>query len=327
MNDLVVVKAPLRISFVGGGTDYKNYYKHSGGCVFSAAIDKYVYILIKKYHNDKRCVFKYSKSEQVNKINDIKHPLIKNSLSITGVWGIALQSIADIPGGTGLGSSSSFTVALIKALNEYKRKKISKSKLAQKACDVEINLSKSPTGKQDQYAAAYGGVNTFLFKKNEKVEVKNFSNKKIIKNFKENLLLINTGIQKKNQLILQDQMKNISLGGKYLENLKLINDSVEIFKKNLIKKDYRLCGEILHENWKRKISLSKKTRNLFIDEVYSEAINQGAYGGKVCGAGGRGFLLLICPKNIQRNIKKKLYKLQFLDFEFDYEGCKVIKLI
>ena len=122
-------------------------------------------------------------------------------------------------------------------------------------------------------------------------------------------------------------MKNISLGGKYLENLKLINDSVEIFKKNLIKKDYRLCGEILHENWKRKISLSKKTRNLFIDEVYSEAINQGAYGGKVCGAGGRGFLLLICPKNIQRNIKKKLYKLQFLDFDFDYEGCKVIKLI
>ena len=143
-------------------------------------------------------MLKYSKSENVNSVKDIKHPLIRNCLALTKIWGLDIHSIADVPGGTGLGSSSSFTVSLINALHYYKNKKLSKNDLAKKACHVEINLVKAPVGKQDQYAASYGGLNTFIFKKNDDVVVKKFTNKKIIRNLNNNLLLINTGIQKKN---------------------------------------------------------------------------------------------------------------------------------
>jgi D-glycero-alpha-D-manno-heptose-7-phosphate kinase len=327
MNDLLVVKAPLRISLVGGGTDIKNFYSKESGSVFSAAINKYVYIIIKKYHDQSKCILKYSNSENVKNLNEIKHPLIKNCLRTTKVWGVDIHSIADIPGGTGLGSSSSFTVALLHALNTYKGKNITKPILAKKACHVEIDLSRSPIGKQDQYAASYGGVNTFKFKRSGSVSVKKFINKKAIKILRNNLVLINTGIIKKNELILKDQIKNISNGGKYFSNLKLINNSVEVFKKSLLKNDIKLCGEILDENWKRKITLSKKIRNQLIDEIYHEAIVAGAYGGKVCGAGGRGFLMLLCPKSKQKVLKKKFSKLEFLNFEFDFEGSKLLKLL
>ena len=327
MNDLLVVKAPLRISLVGGGTDIKNFYTKENGSVFSAAINKYVYIIIKKYHDQNKCILKYSNSENVNNLNQIKHPLIRNSLRTTKIWGVDIHSIADIPGGTGLGSSSSFTVALLHALNAYKGKNLSKPMLAKKACHVEIDLSKSPIGKQDQYAASFGGINTFIFKKNGNVKVKKFINEKAVKTLYDNLILINTGIIKKNELILKDQIKNISSGGKYFSNLKLINNSVEVFKKSLIKNDIKLCGEILDENWKHKITLSKKIRNQLIDEIYKEAMVAGAYGGKVCGAGGRGFLMLLCPKSKQKLLKRKFSKLEFLNFDFDFEGSKILKLL
>ena len=166
MKKLILVRSPMRISFVGGGTDIKEYYENFGGSVFNASINKYVYILINKYHDKKKCILKYSKSENVNSVKDIKHPLIRNCLALTKIWGLDIHSIADVPGGTGLGSSSSFTVSLINALHYYKNKKLSKHDLAKKACHVEINLLKAPVGKQDQYAASYGGVNTFIFKKN-----------------------------------------------------------------------------------------------------------------------------------------------------------------
>jgi D-glycero-alpha-D-manno-heptose-7-phosphate kinase len=326
MNELLVVKAPLRISLVGGGTDIKNFYTKEEGSVFSAAINKYVYIIIKKYHDQSKCILKYSSSENVKNLNEIKHPLIRNCLRTTQVWGVDIHSIADIPGGTGLGSSSSFTVALLHALNTYKGQNLSKPILANKACHVEINLCKAPIGKQDQYAASFGGINTFNFKKNGNVTVKKFINKKAIKSLHNNLILINTGIIKKNELILKDQIKNISKGGKYFSNLELINNSVEVFKKSLIKNDIKLCGEILDENWKRKITLSKMIRNQLIDEIYHESMVAGAYGGKVCGAGGRGFLMLLCPKSKQKLLKRKFSKLEFLNFNFDFEGSKLLKL-
>mgnify|MGYP000468715981 CR=1 FL=1 len=184
----------------------------------------------RKYHDKKKCVLKYSKSENVNSVKDIKHPLIRNCLALTKIWGLDIHSIADIPGGTGLGSSSSFTVSLLNALYYYKNRKLSKHDLAKKACHVEINLLKAPVGKQDQYAASYGGVNTFIFKKNNDVIVKKFINKSAIKNLKNNLLLINTNTQKINISTLHEQRKNIMKGGKYLDNLKFMKDSVEIFK-------------------------------------------------------------------------------------------------
>ena len=316
----------MRISFVGGGTDIKEYYENFGGSVFNASINKYVYILINKYHDKKKCILKYSKSENVNSLKDIKHPLIRNCLALTKIWGLDIHSIADVPGGTGLGSSSSFTVSLINALHYYKNKKLSKHDLAKKACHVEINLLKAPVGKQDQYAASYGGVNTFIFKKNNDVIVKKFINKSAIKNLKNNLLLINTNTQKINIPTLHEQRKNIMKGGKYWDNLKFMKDSVEIFKKNLIKNDLKVCGQILHENWKKKITFSKNINNPLFQEIYDESLKSGAYGGKICGAGGRGFLLLISPKQNHKIIKKKLNKLEFLDFNFDYSGSKQVIL-
>ena len=324
MKKLILVRSPMRISFVGGGTDIKEYYKSFEGSVFSASINKYVYILINKYHDKKKCVLKYSKSENVNSVKDIKHPLIRNCLALTKIWGLDIHSIADIPGGTGLGSSSSFTVSLLNALYYYKNRKLSKQDLAKKACHVEINLLKAPVGKQDQYAASYGGINTFIFKKNEDVIVKKFLNKSVIKNLKNNLLLINTNTHKKNISILREQRKSIMKGGKYLDNLKFMNDSVEIFKNNLISNDLKVCGQILDENWRKKITLSKKINNPLFQEIYNESLKSGAYGGKICGAGGRGFLLLISPKRNHKIIKKKLNKLEFIDFNFDYSGSKQI---
>ena len=326
MKKLILVRSPMRISFVGGGTDIKEYYENFGGSVFNAAINKYVYILINKYHDKKKCILKYSKSENVNSVKDIKHPLIRNCLALTKIWGLDIHSISDIPGGTGLGSSSSFTVSLINALHYYKNKKLSKHNLAKKACHVEINLLKAPVGKQDQYAASYGGVNTFIFKKNNDVIVKKFINRSAIKNLKNNLLLINTNTQKINIPTLHEQRKNIMKGGKYWDNLKFMRDSVEIFKKNLIKNDLKVCGQILHENWEKKITLSKKINNPLFQEIYDESLKSGAYGGKICGAGGRGFLLLISPKQNHKIIKKKLNKLEFLDFNFDYSGSKQVIL-
>ena len=326
MKKLILVRSPMRISFVGGGTDIKEYYENFGGSVFNASINKYVYILINKYHDKKKCILKYSKSENVNSVKDIKHPLIRNCLALTKIWGVDIHSIADVPGGTGLGSSSSFTVSLINALHYYKNKKLSKHNLAKKACHVEINLLKAPVGKQDQYAASYGGVNTFIFKKNNDVIVKKFLNKSAIKNLKNNLLLINTNTQKINISTLHEQRKNIMKGGKYWDNLKFMKDSVEIFKKNLIKNDLKVCGQILHENWKKKITFSKKINNPLFQEIYDESLKSGAYGGKICGAGGRGFLLLISPKQNHKIIKKKLNKLEFLDFNFDYSGSKQVIL-
>ena len=326
MKKLILVRSPMRISFVGGGTDIKEYYENFGGSVFNASINKYVYILINKYHDKKKCILKYSKSENVNSLKDIKHPLIRNCLALTKIWGLDIHSIADVPGGTGLGSSSSFTVSLINALHYYENKKLSKHDLAKKACHVEINLLKAPVGKQDQYAASYGGVNTFIFKKNNDVIVKKFLNKSAIKNLKNNLLLINTNTQKINIPTLHEQRKNIMKGGKYWDNLKFMRDSVEIFKKNLIKNDLKVCGQILHENWKKKITFSKKINNPLLQEIYDESLKSGAYGGKICGAGGRGFLLLISPKQNHKIIKKKLNKLEFLDFNFDYSGSKQVIL-
>ena len=326
MKNLILVRSPMRISFVGGGTDIKEYYENFGGSVFNASINKYVYILINKHHDKKKCILKYSKSENVNSVKDIKHPLIRNCLALTKIWGLDIHSIADVPGGTGLGSSSSFTVSLINALHYYKNKKLSKHDLAKKACHVEINLLKAPVGKQDQYAASYGGVNTFIFKKNNDVIVKKFINKLAIKNLKNNLLLINTNTQKINIPTLHEQRKNIMKGGKYWDNLKFMKDSVEIFKKNLIKNDLKVCGQILHENWKKKITFSKNINNPLFQEIYDESLKSGAYGGKICGAGGRGFLLLISPKQNHKIIKKKLNKLEFLDFNFDYSGSKQVIL-
>ena len=313
----------MRISFVGGGTDFKDYYKKFNGSVFSTSINKYVYIAINQFHDANKCLLKYSKSEHVKKLDDIKHPLIKNALSITKLWGLDINSIADIPSGTGLGSSSSFTVGLVHALNLIKKKRIKKNMLASDACKIEINMANSPIGKQDQYAAAFGGLNKFEFKKNENVIITNFNNQIDISSFKNNLIVFNTRIQKNNFKILNEQTKNIK-NGSHFENLHHMKKSVNDFITNLKAGDYKTCGEIIDFNWRLKKNLSTNIDNNFINEVYNLAKINGAYGGKILGAGGRGYLLIIAPKKNHKTIKKKLFKLEELKFNFDTEGSKIL---
>ena len=324
MKKVVIARSPLRISFVGGGTDIKEFYKNYEGEVFSAAINKYVYILANKYHDKSRCLLKYSKTENVTKLKEIQHPLIKHSLHITRSWGLDINSISDVSSGTGLGSSSSFTVSLLNALYELSGKKVNKEELAEKACSVEIDKAKSPIGKQDQYAASFGGVNHIKFKKSGKVLIKKFNNQNIMKEFKKKILIINTGVMKNNFKILNEQKKNINLKGKFINNLLFMKKSVNVFYKELLNKNFKDCGEIIHENWIKKTELSKNINNNFFSDIYKESLNLGAYGGKILGAGGRGYLLLIAPQNKIPLIKKKFSKLNFLDFDFDNQGSKII---
>ena len=325
MKNFVATKTPMRISFVGGGTDFKEFYKNNnGGAVLNAAINKYVYIIINKYHDPKKCLLKYSKSEIVNKIKDIKHPLIKGCLIKMKIWGLDINSVADIPAGTGLGSSSSFTVGLINALEYYRGRSISKIDLANKACNIEINQLKLPTGKQDQFAASFGGLNLIKFKSNGQTKVEKINNNKIIDFLNKNILIINTGVIKKNKAVLTEQVKNIKKGKKFFDHLNFMRDSVFEFKNSLMRSDIQACGDILDENWERKKELATGISNSYINEMYKDSIKCGALGGKILGAGGRGYLMLICPENRRRAIKKKFNKFDFLSFEFDKNGSRRI---
>lgn len=320
MKKFVLIRSPMRISFVGGGTDFREYYKKFEGAVLSSTINKYVYIAINKYYDSNKCLLKYSQTENVNNIKDIKHPLIKNTLKLIGTWGLDINSIADVPSGTGLGSSSSFTVGLIHALNLYNQKKINKNRLASSACHVEINMAKCPIGKQDQYAASFGGLNKFEFLKNDVVKIERLQNQIDLKTFKKNILVLNTGIIKKNFQILTEQKKNISKGGLYYEKLHSLKSSVDEFLKYLKNNDYEICGKIIEKNWKIKKELIKNINDNYFSEIYEIAKNNGAFGGKILGAGGRGYLLLIAPSKSHKKIKERLYKLEELKFNFETQG-------
>ena len=325
MKNFIATMTPMRISFVGGGSDFKEFYKtNDGGAVLNAAINKYVYIIINKYHDPKKCLLKYSKSEIVNKIGDIKHPLIKGCLRKMKIWGLDINSVADIPAGTGLGSSSSFTVGLINALEYYKGRSVSKINLANKACDIELNQLKLPTGKQDQFAASFGGLNLIEFKPGGKTIVKKINNTKIKDFLKKNVVIINTGFIKKNKIVLTEQVNNIKKGKEFFNHLIYMRDSVYEFKNSLERKDIQSCGEILDENWQRKKELAKGISNNYINDMYDESIKCGALGGKILGAGGRGYLMLICPESKKHLIKKKFNKFNFLNFEFDNKGSRRI---
>lgn len=323
MKNFITTATPMRISLVGGGSDLKNFYqKNGGGAVISAAINKYVYIIINKYHDKNKCLLKYSKTELVNELKDIKHPLIRSCLNKIKLWGLDINAVSDIPAGTGLGSSSSFTVGLINALRHYKKMPLNKTSLAEYACSAEIDFLKLPIGKQDQYAASFGGLNLIKFNTNGSTNVQQIKKKGMTNFLRKNLLIINTGVRKNNKIILEDQIKNIKNDKMAIEHLKFMRDSVYEFKSALLKYDINKCGEILHENWIRKKSLAKGISNNSIDEMYSDSLKYGALGGKILGAGGRGYLMLICDRSSQKKVVKKFKKFEILDFTFDDLGSR-----
>ena len=323
---MIIARTPLRISFAGGGSDLPSFYRHEQGAVLSTSIDKYVYIAIHEYFQSNQTLLKYSKTELVNSYNEIQHPIFRECLSMMDISGVDISSIADVPAGTGLGSSSTFTVCLMNALHAYKREYVSPGYLASTACDIEINRLGDPIGKQDQYAAAYGGLNFITFNKDESVSVEKIIMDPIAKKqLDENLIMIFTGETRSASKILKDQSKEMSNVDKRLVVKKMVDmayDLKDVLQNNNID-DF---GRILHEGWLLKQSISAGISNETINTLYNKGLEAGALGGKLLGAGGSGFILFYCPKEKQEAFRKEMSSYQELPFKFDNSGSKIIYL-
>jgi D-glycero-alpha-D-manno-heptose-7-phosphate kinase len=320
---MIITRTPFRISFAGGGSDIASFYEKHGGCVLSTAINKYMYISVHPSFSGAGTVLKYSKTETVQKIDDIEHKYFKQILNNLDVKNIEIVSTADVPAGTGLGSSSSFTVGVLHALYAYKGKYVSKERLATEACDIEIKQLLNPIGKQDQYAAAYGGLNFYNFRKDGSVTVEPIIMDDNAKSqLERNLMMFYTGQLHSASAILEEQSKNIKAGSKEANQLKMCMLANEL-RNELQNNNIDAMGEILHENWILKKTLATGISNPAIDEAYQKAIDNGATGGKLLGAGGGGFLLFYVPENKQQQVKNAI-GLPQMPMAFDQQGSAVI---
>lgn len=322
---MIITRAPLRVSFCGGGSDIPSFYEQYGGCVLSCTIRKYVYIAIHESFNKKTITLKYSKTEEVNEFDEIEHKYFRAMLQDYGIKGVEITSMADVPAGTGLGSSSAFTVAVLKALKAYQKKSFSTYALASEACDVEMNKAGSPIGKQDQFASAFGGLNFITFHKNGKVSIEPLmipdGGEERLQN---NLMLFYTGLKHDANAILAEQSKNIvSKESKIKAQLSLCR-MARYLKKHFEDGDIDYLGKVLKNSWKIKKTLSSDVTNPLINKIYTSAMKAGAEGGKLLGAGGGGFMLFYVKPERQERVRKALKDYLELDFKIDYEGAKVI---
>lgn len=322
---MIIVRTPVRISFVGGGTDFKDYWSKSGGDVVSTSIDKYVYAIVKRRFDNDICL-NYTKRERVSKIDEIQHDLIREAMRKTGVEkGVEITTLADIPSeGSGLGSSSSITVALLHALYGYCGKLVTAEQLAKEACEIEIDTLNSPIGIQDQYIAAYGGLRHFNFYPDGSVGIENLLlNGNQINRFKASLHLFYLKKTRKSSVILEKQKAGIDANRTLLDSMR---DLVLPFKEALIEMKFDKAGLILHETWMKKKSLAENISSSEIDRYYETALKAGALGGKVTGAGGGGFLLTFCPLQKQESFLEKMdaVGLSELPFNLERHGSTVI---
>lgn len=300
-----------------------NFYREYGGCVLSTSINRYMYLSLHPYFDHRKTALKYSQTEIVEDINDINHKIFRCVLNDMKIEGVEISSTADVPSGTGLGSSSSFTVGLLHTLYCYKGKYVSKSRLAQEACQVEINKLGNPIGKQDQYAAAFGGMNFISFHQDDTVSVEPVITKaETINRLQENLMMFYTGLTHDANVILAEQKKNISQEDK-TRNLIQMRDLARDMKHSLENNELSDFGKILNEGWIRKKELAGGITNPKIDELYETAMKNGATGGKLLGAGGGGFLLFYCPKEYQERLKNQL-RLRHFPFSFEHDGSSVV---
>jgi len=324
---MIIARSPLRISLGGGGTDLPSFYKKHEGFLIAAAIDKYVYVTINKRFSE-GIFLKYSAIENVKRIDQIQHPIIREALLIKNLenYQIEISSTADIPAGTGLDSSGSFTTALLKALYVYERQHISQEDLAELACNIEIDRLKEPIGKQDQYIAAIGGLSSFAFHKDDSVTYAPLNiSSDILGKLEDNLLLFFTGYTRKASDVLNDQKVKTEMKDKdMLDNLNFIKDIGYKSKFALESGNINLFGELLHEQWERKKSRSLGMSNATIDDLYTKAMINGAIGGKVVGAGGGGFLMFMAkdPDKLRKAMNKE--GLEEVRFRFDFEGTKIV---
>lgn len=320
---MIITRTPFRVSFCGGGSDMADFYREHGGCVLSTSINRYMYLTIHPYFDETRTALKYSQNEIVTDINDIQHSIFHCVLNEQRISGVEISSTADVPSGTGLGSSSSFTVGLIHTLACYQGKYISKSRLAEKACEVEIQKLGAPIGKQDQYAAAFGGLNFITFHRDDTVSVEPVITKAgTITRLQENLVMFYTGLTHDANQILAEQKRNIRQADKTKGLLRMC-ELAGAMKKSLEENDLDDFGAILDESWRRKRELAGNITNPRIDELYACALANGAAGGKLLGAGGGGFLLFFCPKEKQALLREKL-RLKPFPFRFEHNGSSVV---
>ncbi|HAD96433.1 MAG TPA: GHMP kinase [Cryomorphaceae bacterium] len=322
---MIITKTPFRISFVGGGSDLEAFYSQSQGAVLSTSINKYMYVSSHRFFEEDKIRTKYSQTETVDHLNELKHPILKECLrkfSIEG--GIEISSIADIPSGTGMGSSSSFTVGVLHNLHAFKHQYASKEKLASGACEIEIDLLKEPIGKQDQYAAAYGGLNVIEFNKDGSVNVQPLYIKdQVYQELQDNLCLYYIGNQRSASSILSEQRKNTSQEEKF-NTLRKMVDLVYELRDVLMQERLDDFGKLLHENWMMKQRLASGISNPLINELYNTAMENGAMGGKLLGAGGGGFMLFYCPGSKQKKLDEALKKVKRFDFKFEKQGSQLI---
>lgn len=321
---MIISRTPFRISFAGGGSDLPSFYQRESGAVISTSIDKYMYIAIHPFFNPNQIQLKYAKTELVNRIEDIKHPIFREVLKMYNLKGVDVNSIADVPSGTGLGSSSSFTVGLLNAVRTYLGKVTSGEKLGRLACDVELNKVGSPIGKQDQYAAACGGLNFITFYSDETVNVE-----KIImsperkEELQNNLLMVFVGGEHSANEILKDQSTAISTGDKFKVQEQMVQLAYQL-RESLENDEIDDFGRILNEEWKLKKSLTSGISSGRIDDIYDAGISAGALGGKLLGAGGAGFLLFYVPEGLQPVFRSCMGNIKEMRFRFDNFGSKII---
>ncbi len=322
---MIISRTPFRISFVGGGSDMDTFYSQHQGAVLSTSIDKYMYISSHRNFYKDQIQVKYSQTETVKDLNDMKHPLLRETLRKTGIHGgIEISSIADIPAGTGMGSSSSFTVGLLHNLYAINRRYVTHEDLAREACEIEIDILKEPIGKQDQYAAAYGGLNIIYFNRDGSVKIEPlYLDNEAYTSLDENLVMFYIGNQRKASNILSEQKKNASQEDKF-NTLKKMVELVPDLQSVLYSGNINDFGKIMHENWILKQQLASKISNNEINGIYDAGLANGASGGKLLGAGGGGFMLFYCEKEKQEKLKTALKKYDTFNFHFERDGSKII---
>lgn len=324
---MIIARSPLRISLGGGGTDLPSYYSENEGFLISAAINKFVYNTIHE-NFEKEIWVKYSQTEKVRNIDDLKHPIFRECIRLLGLQddSFEIQSMADIPAGTGLGSSSSFTTALLKCLHEYKGELITTEELAKEACMIEMDILKEPIGKQDQYIAAYGGIRTMWFRRDGQVDVETLNiSKDTYYNLEDNLILYFTGFERSASEILKEQdVKTRCDDASMKSNLDMVKqmglDSKRAFEKGNLKE----FADIMNTHWQVKKKRSDKMSNPRIDEWYEYALKNGALGGKLIGAGGGGFLMFYSEDKIKLRQAMQKTDLSEVRFRFETQGTRLI---
>ena len=323
---MIFARSPLRISLGGGGTDLPSYYRDHGGYLIAAAIDKYVYGTVMQPFSP-GIYLKYSELEQVERVDQIRHPIIREALQLMNpdTAQIEITTLADIPSGTGLGSSGSFTTALLRARYAHQRRLVHTQELAEMACFIEIDRLGEPIGKQDQYIAAYGGITSFNFNPDDTVTVEPLSiSEETLHDLEDNLLLFFTGLSRNASSILEEQNKRTQESDMdMLNNLHVVKELGLRSRRALEDGDATLFGEIMHEHWEHKKQRSSGMSNPQIDELYEFAVNNGAVGGKLVGAGGGGFLMFYARD--RDRLKQKMMKagLEEVRFRFDFEGAAI----